>query len=110
MNCANIVFARPFEGISKYLQVYFQSEPCQQTLLDLTTGSAQGVLNTKSVAEVPVPLPPPGEQDAIVAEIERRLSVIEELEATVEANLTRAERLRQAILVKAFCGELLTRQ
>ena len=32
----------------------------------------------------------------IVAEVERRLSVIEELEATVEANLTRADRLRQS--------------
>lgn len=35
------------------------------------------------------------------------LSVIDEPEATVEANLTRADRLRQAILTKAFSGELI---
>ncbi len=109
LNCANIVFARPFEGISKYLQVYFQSEPCQQALLDLTTGSAQGVLNTKSVAEAPIPVPPLEEQDAIVAEVERRLSVIEELEAAVEANLTRADRLRQSVLHQTFTGRLWKR-
>jgi hypothetical protein len=43
-----------------------------------------------------------------LAEEERRLSVVEELEAAVSANLQRATRLRQSILQKAFTGELLT--
>jgi type I restriction enzyme S subunit len=42
-----------------------------------------------------------------VAEVERRLSVIDELEATVEANLTRADRLRQSILRSAFCEKVV---
>ena len=42
----------------------------------------------------------------IVAEVKRRLSVVDELEATVSANLQRATRLRQSILQKAFSGEL----
>jgi hypothetical protein len=42
-----------------------------------------------------------------VAEVERRLSVMEELEAVVSANLQRAVRLRQSILQKAFTGELV---
>jgi type I restriction-modification system DNA methylase subunit len=42
----------------------------------------------------------------IVAELERRLSVVEELEATVSASLQRAGRLRQARLQKAFTGAL----
>jgi type I restriction enzyme S subunit len=42
-----------------------------------------------------------------VAEVERRLSVVEELESVVAANLQRATRLRQSILQKAFTGELL---
>lgn len=37
-----------------------------------------------------VPVPSKAEQEQIVAEVERRLSVIEELKATVEANLKRA--------------------
>ena len=40
------------------------------------------------------------------AEVERRLSVVEELEAVVTINLQRATRLRQSILQKAFTGEL----
>ncbi|MFO7273197.1 MAG: hypothetical protein DIU58_017220, partial [Sphaerobacter thermophilus] len=43
----------------------------------------------------------------IVAEVERRLSVVEELERQIEANLKRAERLRQAILKRAFAGKLV---
>jgi type I restriction enzyme S subunit len=39
--------------------------------------------------------------------VERRLSVVEELEAVVSANLQRAARLRQSILHKAFTGELV---
>ncbi len=46
-------------------------------------------------------------QEQIVAEVERRLSVISQLGATVEANLKRAERLRQSILREAFAGRLV---
>ena len=35
---------------------------------------------------------------------DRRLSVVEELESVVTANLQRATRLRQSILQKAFSG------
>ncbi len=43
----------------------------------------------------------------IAAEVERRLSMVEALEAVVSANLQRATRLRQSILQKAFTGELV---
>ena len=56
---------------------------------------------------LPVPIPPPAEQTRIVAEVERRLSVVEELESVVSANLQRATRLRQSILQKAFTGGLV---
>jgi len=46
------------------------------------------------------------EEQSAVAEVERRLSVVEELEAVVNANLQRATRLRQSILQRAFTGQL----
>lgn len=57
--------------------------------------------------DLPLPVPPLPEQQRIVAEVERRLSVVVELEATVAANLARAGRLRQAVLKRAFEGRLV---
>jgi type I restriction enzyme S subunit len=52
-------------------------------------------------------LPPLAEQEQIVSEVEQRLSIVTQLEAIVEANLKRAERLRQSILKEAFAGRLV---
>ncbi|MCG3210964.1 MAG: hypothetical protein FOGNACKC_04600 [Anaerolineae bacterium] len=75
--------------------------------------SAQGISGTMPKISQPIienliiPLPPLAEQRRIVAEVERRLSVVAEVEAAIEANLRRATRLRQAILKKAFAGQLV---
>ncbi len=63
-------------------------------------------LSVGKVGGLPVPLPPVNEQRRIVKEVERCLSIIREAEAQIEANLKRAERLRQSILSRAFCGGL----
>ena len=63
-------------------------------------------LSVSKVSGLPIPLPPLAEQHRIVAEVERRLSVIQQAEAAVEASLQRAERLRQSILKRAFAGQL----
>ncbi|MGO8927744.1 MAG: restriction endonuclease subunit S [Limisphaerales bacterium] len=67
----------------------------------------QANVNGTKLQALAIPLPPLAEQTRIVAEVERRLSVVEELEAVVSANLQHATRLRQSILQKAFSGELL---
>jgi type I restriction enzyme S subunit len=77
------------------------------TLRGVNQGAAQPNLNTTIIKAIKVPLPPLAEQTRIVAEVERRLSVVEELDSMVAANVQRATRLRQSILQKAFSGELL---
>ena len=67
----------------------------------------QANVNGTKLGAMPIPLPPLAEQPRIVAEVERRLSVIQQTEATVEASLTRAERMRQSILKQAFAGKLV---
>lgn len=71
------------------------------------TTAGQSGISGADLKTMPIPLPPFAEQQRIVAEVERRLSVVEELEAAVAANLARAARLRQAILQRAFSGELV---
>ena len=84
-----------------------RSDELQHWLTGETKGVALQGVNVEDFRRLPIPLPPLAEQHRIVAEVERRLSVVEELEAAVAANLARAARLRQAILQRAFSGELV---
>lgn len=61
-----------------------------------------GHLTLEKLKAAPFPLPPFAEQNRIVAEVDRRLSIVREVEAEVDANLKRAQSLRQSILAKAF--------
>ena len=81
--------------------VRVQIEQCAKT----TAGIHK--VNQQDLSICLIPLPPLAEQRRIVAEVERRLSVVQQAEAAVEANLTRAERLRQSILKQAFSGKLV---
>ena len=87
----------------EYLKAYANSVNLQ----GYVTGTTRLKLTQAALNRIPVPLPPLAEQRRIVAEVERRLSAIQKAEAAVEANLARAERLRQSILKRAFAGELV---
>ena len=52
-------------------------------------------------------LPPVADQQGIVAEVDRRLSLADAAERAVSAGLAKAKRLRQAILKRAFEGKLV---
>jgi hypothetical protein len=88
-----------------YLLYFLRTQT--ERLRGVNQGAAQPNLNTTIIKAISVPLPPLAEQTRIVAEVERRLSVVEELETVVSANLQRATRLRQSILQKAFTGGLV---
>jgi type I restriction enzyme, S subunit len=70
-------------------------------------GATRDGINTEQLLAMPVAFPPIAEQMRIVAEVERRLSVVQEFEQAISANLKRAARLRQAILQRAFEGKLV---
>jgi type I restriction enzyme S subunit len=67
-------------------------------------GSTVAHINVGDVKRFAVPVPPLAEQVRILAEVDRHLSIIREVESEVDANLQRALALRQATLAKAFAG------
>jgi type I restriction enzyme S subunit len=91
-----------------YLEIYFATAIPRQIIEKRakTTAGQQGIAG-QDLKGIPVALPPIAEQQRIVAEIERRLSVVDELDTMIAANLKRAERLRQSILKRAFEGRLV---
>lgn len=90
-----------------YFQHCLNSETVRHQYLPKIVGSTAPHINVAEVKMLAIPLPPLAEQTRIVAEAERRLSVVEELEAVVTTNLQRATRFRQSILQKAFAGEMI---
>jgi type I restriction enzyme S subunit len=69
-------------------------------------GVAVRHLHLEDLRRLPIPLPPLKEQEKIVEEFERLNTVAENIEKTIEAELIRADRLRQSILKQAFSGQL----
>ena len=66
------------------------------------TTAGQANLTLELCRALPIPVPPLAEQTRIVAEVDRHLSIIREVESAADANLQRAQALRQATLAKAF--------
>ena len=90
---------------TKFLEVFVRTE--KDDLERFSPSTTQKNINLKTLSDLAIPLPPLAEQHRIVAEVERRLSVIQQAETAVETSLRRAERLRQSILKQAFSGQLV---
>ncbi len=74
----------------------------RKTLEKWAYGAGKPGLSLEQVRALPVALPPLAEQTRIVDEVERRLSLVRSVESEVDANLKRAQSLRQATLQKMF--------
>lgn len=70
------------------------------------SGNNQKALNKERVRAIRVPFAPIAEQSIIVKEIEKRLSICENIEQTVNTALAQADAMRQSILKQAFEGKI----
>ena len=98
----NVMGITPVLEITSYLFTWFDGV----NLGKLSDGSNVPQINHKDIEPLLIPLPPLAEQHRIVAEVDRRLSLIHETKGQVDGNLQRAERLRQSILSRAFSGTM----
>jgi type I restriction enzyme S subunit len=97
----------PEKCIPDYLQIVFEgANHIRKQTRDASIGTTRAGFNTNLLAMLDIPLAPLDEQQRIVAEVERRLSVVRQVESVVEAGLVRAGRLRRAVLRSAFEGRL----
>lgn len=69
------------------------------------SGNNQKALNKERVRAIRIPFAPIAEQSIIVKEIEKRLSICENIEQTVNTALAQADTMRQSILKQAFEGK-----
>jgi len=76
---------------------------CQIDLGASTRGGAVPSLRSGDEADLQIPLPPLAEQNQIVAEVQ---TANDHLEAELDRQITRFNRLRQSTLAAAFSGFL----
>jgi hypothetical protein len=97
----------PILTARNFFVISINSSLVRNQIISITKGVAQQKVSLQRFSQVAIPLPPLTEQEQIISEVEARLSNLAQLEATIEANLKRAEHERQSILLEAFAGRLV---
>jgi type I restriction enzyme S subunit len=85
---------------SDWLRIVFLVD--REALIRFGKGSVHKTIYFPEWLSMHIAVPPLAEQNHIIAEVERLLSLADEAEAQVNANLQRAVSLRQSILQRAF--------
>lgn len=100
---ARIAVSREFKH--EFVAAFLRSEEAQRYFKRVARGVAVKGVNIGDVRPMPIPIPPLAEQTRIVAEVDRHLSIVREVEAEIDVNLQRAQALRQSTLAKAFSSK-----
>ena len=106
---SNFVFAvrcNEKEVDPRFLWCWLNSEPVKQAIKQMVATFTYPNLKKSDYVKLPIPLPPLEEQRRIVVhlqEVQEKIKALKEAQEQTEAEL---KRLEQAILEKAFRGEL----
>ncbi|MFC0805455.1 restriction endonuclease subunit S [Ensifer sp. P24N7] len=105
----NIAMARPFTdvAISRYLELFFRSSKGRELLLMTSKAVAQPSLSMGAIRSTPVLLPCVAEQVEIVRRVDAALIWIDRLASDATSARKLIDHLDQAVLAKAFRGELV---
>jgi type I restriction enzyme S subunit len=103
-----IAFFRPLPSVrSDFTAVCLLSPPIVGAATRRAKATAgQHNLTLEICKELALPVPPPSEQAEIIRRVHQLLSLADKVEQRIEATSTHVERSTQAVLAKAFRGEL----
>lgn len=92
----------------KFLTLYLRSDFCVNFLTNNSVGSTMVNLNQKILKSLPIPLYPIQQQQEIVGRVEGLFAKADAIEARYYKLKEKVDTLPQAILHKAFKGELVS--
>ncbi len=101
---AALLFDEPSERIRPYLRLFLLEN--YERIRQLSFGGVQPNLSLGVIRDTLVPLPPESEQDEIVHRVDEILNLVAVLRERIEIANKKLARSSQAILSKAFRGEL----
>lgn len=97
---------RALGGIKTFFLLYLM-RAFEHEIAIQGTGTTFNAITVEQLKNIEIPLPPLPEQTKIVAEIESRFSIADNMEKVAEQSLKQSDRLRQSILKRAFEGKLV---
>ncbi len=101
---ANVVLVQA-DGVRllpEYALIFMDSPKLLNMISRDAKATTQAAYGIKRMRDLEINIPDIEQQRKIVAEVDRHLSIIREVETEVDANLQRAQALRQAVLSRAF--------
>lgn len=104
-NASKITNFKDIEG--DYLSIWLRSPICQDYILKSIMSAAQGKLALTRIKELPVYLTAIEEQQEIVRRVELLFAKADQIEDSYQKLKEKIEQLPQALLAKAFRGELV---
>jgi type I restriction enzyme S subunit len=102
-----IVATRQEEVRGRYLSWALNSNYGFHALKSIQTGALHPHLNCTFVREVPIPVPPHNEQDALITSIEGIHTKTREVQTRTSLQLERLQEYRQALITAAVTGQLV---
>jgi type I restriction enzyme S subunit len=105
-NC-NKITVDPSLALPTFVVLALQIEMAKEQMRGKTTDTARPFLSLTNVKQTMMPVPRIPEQHEIVRRVEALFKLADAIERRVVGALTHAEKLTQAILAKAFRGELV---
>lgn len=94
-------------AIDYFLYVIKGAKSTPLFLKEINHGVTRDGIKTQELLGIPIPLPPLEEQHEIVRRVEALFKIADQIEARYEKAKSYVDRLTQAILAKAFRGELV---
>jgi len=92
--------------LKSWVKLCLQSQ--YEEMRRVASGGVQPNLNLGLVRSIVIPVPPSGVWEKLVDEVDRRLSLADELDRAVSATLVRSAAVRTSLLDRAFSGALVS--
>ena len=86
----------------KWMFIYLTSVAGLASVRQQVNQTTIETIKASAFKKTRIPLPPIAEQQSILTEVDRRLSVVDELERVVNAEVQRAWNVRQSLLHQVF--------
>ncbi|RWQ14149.1 restriction endonuclease subunit S [Mesorhizobium sp.] len=107
-NCSDLVICRLISSANPHFAAYYMnSDYAKSVVAGFQVGVAQQHFNVGAMSEMPLPFAPIDEQVEIVRRIEIAFTWIKRLASEATSARKLIDRLDQAVLAKAFRGELV---